>query len=112
MPLNERLKTTQNDLETVLQSQPLSPTKLKVTRQNKQSHLGKSQQTLSLPAQLPPSSPEPMEEISLKWNSYQANMQSMFPNLLSKEQYVDVTLVADGRAIKCHRVSGYWKTAL
>lgn len=106
MPLNERLKTTHNELETVLHSQPLSPTKLKVTRQNKQSQLlGKSQQGPVPSAQPPPVPPVSIEEISLKWNSYQSNMQNMFPNLLSKEQYVDATLVADGRAIKCHRAS-------
>lgn len=31
-------------------------------------------------------------------------MQSAFPTLLTKGQYVDATLVAEGRTLKCHKM--------
>lgn len=98
MPLEQRLKSpilpSTSEQEQFLHSHPLSPTKLKVTRQSKpKEHSPK------------PFTPLPAEEICLKWNSHHGNMQSMFPALLLKEQYVDVTLVADGKTLKCHRVS-------
>lgn len=98
MPLEQRLKVpvipSTAEQEQILHSHPLSPTKLKVTRQSK-------------PREPSPKSltPPPIEEICLKWNSYNGNMQSMFPTLLMKEQYVDATLVAEGQTLKCHRVS-------
>lgn len=98
MPLEQRLKSpvlpSTSEQEQILHSHPLSPTKLKVTRQTKPKDLSPK-----------PLSPPPMEEICLKWNSHHGNMQSMFPALLLKEQYVDATLVADGQTLKCHRVS-------
>ncbi|XP_056633900.1 myb-like protein X [Diorhabda sublineata] len=104
MPLEQRLKapTTAATVltappeapvsEQLLQSQPLSPTKLKVTRQLKP----------SAPSPILP--PPAIEEVCLKWNSHHSNMQHTFPNLLLREQYVDATLVADGQTLKCHRV--------
>ncbi|CAG9862620.1 unnamed protein product [Phyllotreta striolata] len=98
MPLEQRLRAAPPDqsepAEQVLQSQPLSPTKLKVTRQAK-------------PPQLSPLSPSlstQTEEICLKWNSHHSNMQNTFPNLLLREQYVDATLVAEGQTLKCHKI--------
>lgn len=80
-----------------LQSQPLSPTKLKVLRQsNSKCYLNKSMSESM--SHLPP------EEVCLRWNSHHSNMQSNFPRLLEKEQYVDVTLIADGQSLKCHRM--------
>lgn len=43
-------------------------------------------------------------EMCLRWNSHHSNMQTIFPNLLQNERYVDVTLAADGQLIKCHKV--------
>lgn len=103
MPLQQRIGLNvsqvqvRNSCESRLQSQPLSPTKLKVTRQS------------SKPASVTPKVIEiplsaPAEEVCLRWNSHHSNMQTAFPYLLEKEQYVDVTLIAEGKTIKCHRV--------
>lgn len=95
MPLKQRLLQNLNESsiasmssESPLQSLPLSPTKLKVTRQGSKAY----------------KSSEP-SEVCLKWNSYNSNMQTVFPNLLTKEQYVDATLVSEGQMLKCHKVS-------
>ncbi|XP_072392700.1 uncharacterized protein [Diabrotica undecimpunctata] len=103
MPLQQRLKNPASSTpppespEQVLQSQPLSPTKLKVTRHVKPS--------APSPVQLPPPPPTPpIEEVCLRWNSHHSNMQTTFPTLLLREQYVDATLVAEGQTLKCHRV--------
>ncbi|KAK4878681.1 hypothetical protein RN001_011187 [Aquatica leii] len=77
--------------ECPLQTQPLSPTKLKVTRNNK-------------PIPNKNSSDLPPEEVCLRWNSHHSNMQNCFPRLLEKGQYVDVTLIAEGKSLKCHRM--------
>ena len=98
MPLQERLSKVAAQEKMAagaagpLKSQPLSPTKLKVTRQSP-----KAKQVE------PPQSPV-NEEMCLRWNSHHSNMQTAFPNILSKEQYVDVTLAAEGKTLKCHRV--------
>lgn len=44
-------------------------------------------------------------EVCLRWNSHHTNMQTAFPTLMDNEQYVDVTLAAEGNILKCHRVS-------
>lgn len=44
------------------------------------------------------------QQFCVSWNSYQSNMHSAFPKLLSSEQFVDVTLACDGGSIKCHKV--------
>ncbi|XP_063930516.1 midasin-like isoform X3 [Zophobas morio] len=98
MPLQERLSKVAAQEKMAagaagpLKSQPLSPTKLKVTRQSP-----KAKQVE------PPQSPV-NEEMCLRWNSHHSNMQTAFPNILSKEQYVDVTLAAEGKTLKCHRL--------
>uniref|UniRef100_A0A1B6CWK2 BTB domain-containing protein n=1 Tax=Clastoptera arizonana TaxID=38151 RepID=A0A1B6CWK2_9HEMI len=43
-------------------------------------------------------------EVCVQWKSYNSNMQTMFPTLLSNELFVDVTLACEGNSIKCHRV--------
>lgn len=109
MPLLERLSKTQTPekitpatIGQVLKSQSLSPTKLKVTRQH-----AATQSTKVAPKVVErPKSPI-NEEMCLRWNSHHSNMQTAFPNILSKEQYVDVTLAAEGKMLKCHRVSYY-----
>lgn len=107
MPLGLRLKaptpstsslhssTSEQEPDT-LHSQALSPTKLKVTRQS----------TKPPPVSPKPGTPPPpiVEDVCLKWSGHHTNMQSSFPHLLLKEQYVDATLVAEGQSLKCHRV--------
>jgi hypothetical protein len=101
MPLQERLskvaaqeKIAAGAQGQVLKSQPLSPTKLKVTRQSP-----KAAPKVAEPPQSPVN-----EEMCLRWNSHHSNMQKAFPSILSKEQYVDVTLAAEGKTLKCHRL--------
>lgn len=110
MPLQQRLSQNSNQntslssgdvssgavQEPVLQSQPISPTKLKVTRQGAKPSVNNY-----------PKDPPPIlipEKICLKWDSHHVNMQLTFPNLLLKEQYVDATLVSEGKTLKCHRM--------
>ncbi|ENN75113.1 hypothetical protein YQE_08426, partial [Dendroctonus ponderosae] len=66
--------------------------RFQVTRQGKSS-------TQPLTSQVPPP-----QEVCLKWNTHHINMQSAFPTLLTKGQYVDATLVAEGRTLKCHKM--------
>ncbi|KAK9874366.1 hypothetical protein WA026_002716 [Henosepilachna vigintioctopunctata] len=103
MPLQQRLNTIasnnlpqrEDNKPPPLKSQPLSPTKLKVTRQSS---------SKSVPeAALPPDNSS-NDEVCLRWNSHHSNMQSAFSSLLSKEQYCDVTLVAEGKSLKCHKL--------
>lgn len=42
--------------------------------------------------------------LCLRWNNYQSNLTSVFDQLLQNETFVDVTLAADGHAIKAHRM--------
>lgn len=84
-----------------LKSQPLSPTKLKVTRQS----ASKSQQQLEQPKPAEEVKKPIREEVCLKWNTHHSNLQTMLPALLNREQYCDVTLVAEGRSLKCHKVN-------
>ncbi|XP_059484267.1 protein tramtrack, beta isoform-like isoform X5 [Neocloeon triangulifer] len=44
------------------------------------------------------------QQVCLRWNSFHSNMETMFPTLLYKEKFVDVTLACEGRIIKCHKV--------
>ncbi|KAK5638083.1 hypothetical protein RI129_012378 [Pyrocoelia pectoralis] len=86
--------------DTTLQSEPLSPTKLKVLRRsNNKCYSNKS--PLESRSESISHSPE---EVCLRWNSHHSNMQNSFPKLLEKEQYVDVTLIAEGHILKCHRM--------
>ncbi|VEN63767.1 unnamed protein product, partial [Callosobruchus maculatus] len=114
MPLEKRLRaptptastsTASPQPEPVLQSQPLSPTKLKVTRQAARPGSAAHQSPRPTPPPpTPPPPPPPPQDVCLRWNTHHANMQTTFPSLLMKEQYVDATLVAEGQTIKCHRV--------
>ncbi|KAF5286566.1 hypothetical protein FQA39_LY16249 [Lamprigera yunnana] len=78
----------------VLHTQPLSPTKLKLMKNKPCCSKG-----LARPFTYPPS-----DEVCLRWNSHHSNMQNCFPRLLEKEQYVDVTVMAEGKTLKCHRM--------
>lgn len=114
MPLQQRLTTTHQpkiEIPAVpsaeLKSQPLSPTKLKVTRQSNQQQqqyaAPKKQETTPVAQSMQ----QVEEEVCLRWNSHHSNMQTSFPDLLQKEQYVDVTLASEGKMLKCHRVSDF-----
>lgn len=109
MPLLERLskaqtqeKITTATIGQVLKSQSISPTKLKVTRQQHASLQGPKVAPKIVERERPKSPVN--EEMCLRWNSHHSNMQTAFPSILSKEQYVDVTLAAEGKMLKCHRV--------
>ncbi|GLV38434.1 uncharacterized protein CBL_13015 [Carabus blaptoides fortunei] len=52
----------------------------------------------------PESSLGPDAEVCLRWNSYHSNMQTVFPTLMTNEKYVDVTLFAEGKSLKCHKL--------
>ncbi|XP_045466479.1 uncharacterized protein LOC123675206 isoform X2 [Harmonia axyridis] len=106
MPLQQRLTaiastSTIHEQEKpipTLKSQPLSPTKLKVTRQST------LKPQLTQPKVTEEVQKSVKEEICLKWNTHHTNMQTAFPALLNKEQYCDVTLVAEGISLKCHKL--------
>jgi len=40
----------------------------------------------------------------LRWNNHQANLLSVFDQLLQLEAFCDVTLAVDGASIKCHKM--------
>ncbi|XP_066906785.1 protein bric-a-brac 2 isoform X3 [Halyomorpha halys] len=44
------------------------------------------------------------QQFCVRWNSYQSNLQSAFPKLLTNEHFVDVTLACESRMVKCHKV--------
>lgn len=46
----------------------------------------------------------PPQQFCVRWNSYQSNLQSAFPKLLSSEHFVDVTLACENEMLKCHKV--------
>ncbi|XP_077283729.1 uncharacterized protein LOC143909560 [Arctopsyche grandis] len=46
----------------------------------------------------------PPQQFCVRWNSYHTNLQTVFPKLLSTENFVDVTLACENRQIKCHKV--------
>ncbi|VEN43952.1 unnamed protein product [Callosobruchus maculatus] len=43
-------------------------------------------------------------QFCVRWNSYQSNLQSAFPKLLTSEHFVDVTLACENEMLKCHKV--------
>ncbi|BES87486.1 BTB/POZ domain [Nesidiocoris tenuis] len=49
-------------------------------------------------------SPKDPQQFCVRWNSYQSNLQSAFPKLLTNEHFVDVTLACESRMVKCHKV--------
>lgn len=44
------------------------------------------------------------QQYCLKWNNHQNNMLRVFMRLLGSEQFTDVTLAAEGKRIKCHKM--------
>ncbi|XP_065556290.1 zinc finger and BTB domain-containing protein 39-like isoform X2 [Artemia franciscana] len=48
--------------------------------------------------------PQTQQQFSLKWNSHQGNMLKVFTKLMQSEQFTDVTLAAEGKTLKAHRV--------
>ncbi|XP_030755148.1 zinc finger protein 131 isoform X2 [Sitophilus oryzae] len=46
----------------------------------------------------------PPQQFCVRWNSYQQNLQSAFPKLLTSEHFVDVTLACENEMLKCHKV--------
>jgi len=57
------------------------------------------------------------EQFSLKWNNYQISLTSAFKHILEEEDFVDVTLSAEGQSLKAHKVvlsacSQYFKNLL
>ena len=47
---------------------------------------------------------QPQQSFCLKWNNYQSNVTTTFKELLAEEDFVDITLTADGGALKAHKV--------
>ena len=47
------------------------------------------------------------QSFCLKWNNYQSNVTTTFKELLAEEDFVDITLTADGGALKAHKVFLY-----
>jgi len=57
------------------------------------------------------------EQYCLKWNNYQLSLTSAFKHILEEEDFVDVTLSAQGQSLKAHKVvlsacSTYFKELL
>ena len=50
---------------------------------------------------------QPQQSFCLKWNNYQSNVTTTFKELLAEEDFVDITLTADGGALKAHKVTIY-----
>ncbi|MCL4123722.1 UNVERIFIED_CONTAM: hypothetical protein GTU68_057158, partial [Idotea baltica] len=44
------------------------------------------------------------QQFCLRWNNFQSNIVTSFEALLDKEEFVDVTLTAEGKSLKAHRV--------
>lgn len=47
---------------------------------------------------------ENSEQFSLRWNNFFSNLTSGFHSLWQGEDFVDVTLAADGKFIQAHKV--------
>jgi len=45
-----------------------------------------------------------VDQFCLKWNNYQLSLTSAFKHLLEEEDFVDVTLSAEGQSLKAHKV--------
>ena len=46
-----------------------------------------------------------LQQYCLKWNNHQSNMLRVFTRLLSQQHFTDCILAAEGKNIKCHKVS-------
>jgi len=44
------------------------------------------------------------QQFCLRWNNFQSNIVSSFEALLDREEFVDVTLTAEGKSLKAHRI--------
>lgn len=44
------------------------------------------------------------QQYCLKWNNYQSNVTTTFKELLEVEDFVDITLSAEGKTLKAHKV--------
>ncbi|KAL0280078.1 UNVERIFIED_CONTAM: hypothetical protein PYX00_001474 [Menopon gallinae] len=45
-----------------------------------------------------------LEHFSLRWNNYNDNMKTGFHDLLRREDFVDVTIAAEGKLIQAHKM--------
>jgi len=88
-------------LEGQLSPQPQQPQPRPPTA--KQSQPRPMQRPKPSPSQTEADDSEP-QQVCLRWNSFHSNMETMFPILLHKEKFVDVTLACEGHVIKCHKV--------
>ena len=46
-----------------------------------------------------------LQQYCLKWNNHQSNMLRVLTRLLSQQHFTDCILAAEGKNIKCHKVS-------
>lgn len=44
------------------------------------------------------------EQFSLRWNNFFSNLTSGFHSLWQEEDFVDVTLAADGKFVQAHKI--------
>lgn len=44
------------------------------------------------------------DQFCLKWNNYQLSLTTAFRHILEEEEFVDVTLSAEGKNLKAHKV--------
>ncbi|KAA0193282.1 hypothetical protein HAZT_HAZT011421 [Hyalella azteca] len=44
------------------------------------------------------------QQYCLKWNNHQSNLLRAFDRLLHSEAFTDVTLAAEGRSLRAHKV--------
>jgi hypothetical protein len=47
----------------------------------------------------------PSHQFCLKWNNHSNNLLKVFGRLFSNESFTDVTLAAEGRSVRAHKVS-------
>ena len=47
---------------------------------------------------------QPQQQFCLRWNNFQSNIVSSFETLLNHEELVDVTLSAEGKCVRAHKV--------
>ena len=47
---------------------------------------------------------KPKDYVCLKWTEFQSNLSPILDLLRKSEEYADVTLIVEGKSIKCHKV--------